>query len=143
MLLLHLQPHGLLWLLGMEKVSCCSGGLKVFPCVILYLVRLSEAVLWALQLALSEQFLYVIIEGDSQICMDSLNGNSSYGSWSISSICNDILALCKSFSGCNFCQVKREANNVAHSLAKFASTSPFPLNCNISPILPSGLGGLE
>lgn len=103
MLLLHLQPHGLLWLLGMEKVSCCSGGLKVFPCVILYLVRLSEAVLWALQLALSEQFLYVIIEGDSQICMDSLNGNSSYGSWSISSICNDILALCKSFSGCNFC----------------------------------------
>jgi hypothetical protein len=63
----------------------------------------AEAVLWALQLALSEQFLYVIIEGDSQICMDSLNGNSSYGSWSVSSICNDILALCKSFSGCNLC----------------------------------------
>jgi ribonuclease HI len=91
----------------------------------------AAALFWAVQLAFEKDFKYVIIEGDSKICIDALNGNLNSVNWSISSLVCNITELCKYFSSCSFFWTRREANGVAHSLAKAASSlrSPFFFSC--------------
>jgi hypothetical protein len=47
--------------------------------------------------------------------------------WNNYTLCNDTLALASEFVFCNFCWVKREANNVAHTLAKFVPPQNLPV----------------
>ena len=75
-------------------------------------------ILWAVQIAKSENFHSVIMEGDAKVCFDALNGDLENRSWAIASQCSDMIELSKEFVSCNFCQIKRDANFVAHSLAK-------------------------
>jgi ribonuclease HI len=88
------------------------------------------AILWALKLAAEESFLHILVEGDSKISFDAIQGESTVP-WSISSIVSNVIELRKVFVSCDFCWVGREANFVAHSLAKFAISSPSNLSCNI------------
>ncbi len=82
----------------------------------------AAALFWTVQLAIEKDFKHVIIEGDSKICIDALNGNLNSVNWSISSIVCNISELCKYFSSYSFFWTRREANGVAHSLAKAASS---------------------
>uniref|UniRef100_A0A2N9GTN8 Reverse transcriptase domain-containing protein n=1 Tax=Fagus sylvatica TaxID=28930 RepID=A0A2N9GTN8_FAGSY len=91
------------------------------------------AILWALKLAAEESFLHILVEGDSKISFDAIQGESTVP-WSISSIVSNVIELRKVFVSCDFCWVGREANFVAHSLAKFAISSPLDLSCNISSL---------
>uniref|UniRef100_A0A2N9GKM5 RNase H type-1 domain-containing protein n=1 Tax=Fagus sylvatica TaxID=28930 RepID=A0A2N9GKM5_FAGSY len=69
----------------------------------------AAAILWALELTNSEKFPCIIVEGDSKICCDALNNKDSEAAW-------------------------REANEVAHAMAKFASQSKTYFNCNMSSL---------
>ena len=89
----------------------------------------TSAVLWALQLAASESFMHIIIEGDAKVCFDAIADNSP-APWTVSSLINNITKLSNSFLSCCFCWIRRGANDAAHTLAKFASHSSFPLYCN-------------
>ena len=84
------------------------------------------AVLWALQLAASESFMNIVIEGDANVCFNAIAVNSSTP-WAISSLITNIIKLSRSFLSCCFCWIRRKANNAAHTLAQFASHSRFPL----------------
>ena len=102
----------------------------------------TTAQLWGAQLALEDDFKHIIIEGDLKTCIDALNGDLSAINWSISGLVCNITELCKSFSSCSFFRVRREANGVAHSLEKSASslrTSFFYNHCCISSFLPSNI----
>ena len=50
---------------------------------------------------------------------------------------HDMVVLSKEFVSCKFCWIKRDANFVAHSLAKFASCNKLTFSCNISSLPPS------
>uniref|UniRef100_A0A2N9ENM7 Reverse transcriptase domain-containing protein n=1 Tax=Fagus sylvatica TaxID=28930 RepID=A0A2N9ENM7_FAGSY len=69
----------------------------------------AAAILWALELTNSEKFPCIIVEGDSKICCYALNNRDSEAAW-------------------------REANEVAHAMAKFASQSKTYFNCNMSSL---------
>ena len=89
----------------------------------------THAVLWALELALLEGFQDIIIEGDAKLCLDAI-GDKSVSSWTIGSLIDNIGERSNFFMSFSFCWVKRDANYVAHALAKFASSlssisSPF------------------
>ena len=66
----------------------------------------AEAILWAVQIARSENFHSIIIEGDAKICFDAINGDLEKCSWAIASQCNDLVVLSKEFVSCNFCRSK-------------------------------------
>jgi hypothetical protein len=79
----------------------------------------ASAIRWALELAIQENYLKVIVESDAKNCVDNLNGQPEEWSWKISSLCNDSLDFALRFVSCSFCWTKREANTMAHSLVKF------------------------
>jgi hypothetical protein len=82
----------------------------------------------------SENFQSVTIERDGQVCFDALNGDFEECSWAIASRCSDMLELSKEFVSCNFCRIKRDADYVTHSLAKFASFFFFSYNISYLPL---------
>ena len=82
---------------------------------------------------LKESFLQILVDGDSKISFDAIQGESTVP-WFISNIVSNVIELRKVFVSCDFCWVGREANFVAHSLAKFAISFPSNLSCNISSL---------
>ena len=75
----------------------------------------------------------VILNGHlNKICYDALNSRDSEAAWCVSNVLFNILECRKSFSSCTFVWISREANEVAHSMAKFASQSRTCFNCNMS-----------
>jgi hypothetical protein len=52
----------------------------------------TSAVLWALQLAASESFMNIVIEGDAKVCFDAIADNSP-APWTISSLITNIIEL--------------------------------------------------
>jgi hypothetical protein len=56
------------------------------------------------------------VEGDSKICFDVLNEVDDSGSWKI-----DTFVFYLKLHSCYFCWVRREANNVTYTLAKFVA----------------------
>ena len=71
----------------------------------------------ALNLALEKGFLSICVESDSLRVINILKNQSPVASY-LSLVISDIRRLCLDFSSINFCHVFREANTVAHNLAK-------------------------
>ncbi len=59
------------------------------------------------------------MQSDSKICVDVILDVNGYVNWGISSLCNDAKTLALDFVSCSFVWVRREANMVARSIAKF------------------------
>ena len=53
-----------------------------------------------------------------KMVVDLLLQDNYVGNWNIEVICNDVRSLGVDFKSCSFSWVKREANMVAHTLAK-------------------------
>ena len=69
-----------------------------------------------------------------KICCDILNGTSLAVNWSIFSVINNIVTCSGQFGRCDFVWARREANEAAHALAKYAAsprTSYLCCNSNI------------
>ena len=102
----------------------------------------ASAILWAIQLAKLEDFQNVIVESDSKVPVDCMNGIQAEANWKIAAIVLDVNFLSLDFVSCCFSWVKREANMVAHALAKFAVSfnSDFSYNATSLPSLLERLG---
>ena len=80
----------------------------------------ATVVLWAIQLALSENWQHIIIEGDAKSCFDPLSIFDLQPDWSIATIISNILDLHKLFLNCNFSWVRRCCNTTTCEAAKYA-----------------------
>lgn len=80
----------------------------------------AAAVLCAIQLALTENWGQIIIEGDAKSCFDPLTIAEIQSDWSIATTVNNILELRNFFLNCNFYWVRRCFNTAAHEAAKYA-----------------------
>jgi hypothetical protein len=89
----------------------------------------TKAILFAFQMALEEDYHQALVEGDAKVVIDTLLKPSSQGDWTISTIVGDIRHLARCFLNCNFAWTRRDGNNLAHSVAKFTSSSSYFL-CN-------------
>ena len=78
----------------------------------------------AICLARELQFTKVIVEGDSEVVIKSLN-STNYSSTSFGHIVRDIKIASATFSEVIFCHTRRQGNRVAHLIARRA--------CNFSP----------
>ena len=94
------------------------------------LIAEAAAVQWAVQLAISEGWSHVILEGDSKICLESIAGKYQYVDWSISALTDNIRCLVKSFAACSFSWINRSCNGAAHAAAKLALISSSSFCCN-------------
>ena len=83
----------------------------------------ASAILWAVELAIKEQWNLVCFEGDAKACFDPLSSLDLPPDWTINTIINDIHNLARSFSCCNFVWVSRSCNAAAHATAKFGLLS--------------------
>uniref|UniRef100_A0A2N9G9A9 Reverse transcriptase domain-containing protein n=1 Tax=Fagus sylvatica TaxID=28930 RepID=A0A2N9G9A9_FAGSY len=90
------------------------------------LVAEAAAVLWAIQNAKVEKWSAICVESDSKMVVDLLLQENCDGNWNIEVICNDVRSLAVDFNFCSFCWVKREANMVAHTLAKLGPQLELP-----------------
>ena len=84
------------------------------------IVAEANAILWAAQLAIQEQWLHIIIEGDAKRCIDSLFVEDVLPDWSIANLVCSILNLKVGFVQCCFHWVKRVSNSAAHVTAKLS-----------------------
>uniref|UniRef100_A0A2N9GHK8 RNase H type-1 domain-containing protein n=1 Tax=Fagus sylvatica TaxID=28930 RepID=A0A2N9GHK8_FAGSY len=91
------------------------------------------AVLWALYLAKDDHHRRIIVEGDAKLCFDVIHDESS-APWVISPLIGNICNVSKDFISCKFQWVKRDANVVAHAMAKIASFIKNSLYCNFSSL---------
>ena len=80
----------------------------------------SEALLWAVQLAIREGWNHGIFEGDAKSCFDAVNSPDLPSPWIIRTSTENILALHFSFLFCSFVCVRRACNSAAHNIVKFA-----------------------
>ena len=67
----------------------------------------------------------IIVEGDAKLCIDAFNDLFAVTPRKIQTLIANARALTVEFSSVSMCWVNRDANMVAHSLAKFASSFPF------------------
>ena len=85
----------------------------------------AEAIIWALNLAANLDVDSISIESDSKSCIDALRCPNQDVPWRIKTICSDVLALKLNFTNCRFSWVAREANVVAHVLAKWSLSNNY------------------
>ena len=95
------------------------------------------AIKWIVQLASEEPFTKIIVESDSNRCIESIMGSPEDTYWKIEAICSDVNMLALDFISCCFRWVKRDANSAAHELAKFAALLGTPFSCNASSLPPN------
>ncbi|XP_023905314.1 uncharacterized protein LOC112017083 [Quercus suber] len=74
----------------------------------------------AVEFAMDAGFINLVIEGDNAAVMKAITSSRLDGS-RLGHIYDDIRTLAAGFRSCNFGCVKRSANVVAHSLARFAN----------------------
>jgi hypothetical protein len=77
-----------------------------------------------------------VVENDSIVCLDAISGSPAEANWKINALCSDVNVLALDFSFCSFSRVKREANSIAHELAKFAIPLHSPFSCNAESLPP-------
>ena len=80
----------------------------------------SEALLWAVQLAIREGWNHGIFEGDAKSCFNAVNSPDLPSPWIIRTSTENILALHFSFLFCSFVCLRRACNSAAHNIVKFA-----------------------
>ena len=102
---------------------------------LLTLVEMVEmlAVGRALWFAKELGFWSLIVEGDSEVIINLINGGNMTQS-EFGHILQDISFLCSFFSYVSFCHVKRQGNCVAHRLARRAVTSPLDIWIKFVPL---------
>jgi hypothetical protein len=105
---------------------------SVDPCV-----AEAAALAWAMELAVEEQYLDIVVEGDAKVCIDAILGFPTNTPWKIYTFIANISSLVSLFHSCCFCWVGREANQMAHCLAKFGSHLTGSFQCNDSNLPPS------
>ena len=96
----------------------------------------AAAILWAVELALSEKYCNIIVESDAQLCIDALTGPGDAVDWKIRVLCSNTKLLALSFMSCSFVWVRRDANHMAHSLAKAAHFLTLRFHCNQEALPP-------
>ena len=107
---------------------------KEVPLLDLMVVE-AMAIVWALELALSEKFAKVIVESDAKMCIEDLSYPTDAGCWKIRNFSFPTVDLIFGFVSCNVHWVCRERNQVAHALAKVAFSLALPF-CDILDTLP-------
>ena len=85
------------------------------------------AIKWALELAKLEKYTQIIVESDTKVCVDAINGRFDYADWRIIDIYTEAKLLVSEFAFHCFCWVKRDTNSVAHELFKLAASLCLPL----------------
>jgi ribonuclease HI len=95
------------------------------------------AIKWAVQFAFEETYTKIIVESDSNKCIESIIGSPEDTYWNIEAICSDVNILALDFISCCLSWVKRDANSAAHELAKFAAHLGTPLSYNASSLPPN------
>uniref|UniRef100_A0A2N9ISW0 Reverse transcriptase zinc-binding domain-containing protein n=1 Tax=Fagus sylvatica TaxID=28930 RepID=A0A2N9ISW0_FAGSY len=90
----------------------------------------AAAIIWALELAAAEHFVNIIVESDAKSCIDALACPLDESCWKIRHLTSVSLDLALSFPLCIFSWVKRDANHVAHSVAKVAPSFCLPFCCS-------------
>ena len=87
----------------------------------------AAAILWAIQVAKVENWSSIIIESDSKMCVDAILQDPPDSLWKIAVLCDNVKTLAAEFRFCCFNWVKREANMVAHTLAKAVPQANLPV----------------
>ena len=62
----------------------------------------AAAILWALEIAQTEEFLHIIVEGDAKICLDAIMEELSSCPWRIRPLISNIKCLALNFVFCHF-----------------------------------------
>ena len=102
------------------------------------LVAETHAIKWAIELASLEDYQNFMVESDAKVCIEAILGAPQNTSWKINTLCFDINCLAHNFSSCKFAWIMREANMVAHELAKIVP-SPHLFICCLETLPPSVL----
>ena len=97
----------------------------------------AAAINWALELALAEGFINILVESDAKICVDALLGPLDKCPWKIRTVTEHSLELACLFPSCNFSWGRRDANQMAHALAKVAPSCCLPFSCLFHSLPPS------
>ena len=106
--------------------NCWTKRLPTFdPCIVE-----ATAILWSLELAQVIGLPNVEVEGDAKICFEAIMVENAETPWRILSIISNVKLLALKFSSCSFCWVRGDANDVAYSLAKCASSQPLSVSYN-------------
>ena len=84
--------------------------------------------IWAVEIAINEQWRFVCFEGDAKSVFDPLSSPELQPDWSISNIISNIRNLSRFFTSWLFVWVKRTCNAAAHATAK----KNFPVLCYVS-----------
>jgi hypothetical protein len=95
------------------------------------------AILWAMELVKEKNYLKILVERDAKICIEAINEEAATIPWRILSLVNIIKVLALEFPACSFCWLRRDANGMAHSFAKFVSSLLSCVSCNNSNLPPS------
>lgn len=77
-----------------------------------------EVALAGLKLAANFGHQRVILESDSKVLVDGLNGKRGNRAWTILPIIMEIRKLAAAFVSCEWCWAPRRENKVAHEVAK-------------------------
>ena len=80
---------------------------------------------------------HICIESNAKICVDALTAPIDVCPWKIVSLTSLSLELALRFTHCVFHWVRRDANHVAHVLAKVAISLSLPFSCNDISLPPS------
>ena len=87
-------------------------------------------------LVVFKKLQHCIIEVDAKIYIDACNGSIEDCPWPLHAICQEVKTLLSSLSFVIFYWVRRDANLVAHALAKFASRNSYFFYCNFESLPP-------
>nr|XP_023883236.1 uncharacterized protein LOC111995564 [Quercus suber] len=97
----------------------------------------ADALLWAVKLAIQEQWSAVIFEEDAKICIDALSNSELIPNWHSTTTISNICCLSSHFTAVKFSWVWRLGNSVAHETAKFALNSNLDFCFNNGNLPPS------
>jgi ribonuclease HI len=99
----------------------------------------ASAINWAMEQAECENYKSISVESDSKLCIDALSSPIAECPWKIHAQISLSLDLASHFNLCTFLWARRDANQVAHVLAKVALSLCHPLCCNSVSLPPSAL----
>lgn len=97
----------------------------------------ASTLLWVLEIARAVHVMDIMVESDAKVCIDAFLGTTDYIPWKIQTLISNSRTLSLLFPFVSICWVNREANMVAHCLAKIAAPQAMSLLCNSSNLSPS------